>query len=54
MDSPNFSPAGPLARVIAFNGVGEKDGCATANQKRNNNCHERYSCDKAVKYRLRE
>jgi hypothetical protein len=34
--------------------VGEKYGCATANQKRNKERHERFSSGKPARYLLRE
>lgn len=52
-------PAKLTRRVFLLSGIGvkrvsEKDGCATTNQKRNNEGHECFSCEKKVRYLLRE
>jgi len=43
-----------LSRVKGVVCVSDKEDCATANQKRNSECHGRFSCGKTAKYRLRE
>jgi hypothetical protein len=43
-----------LLSGIGIKRVREKNGGATANQKRNNDRHERFSCGKRVKCLLRE
>jgi hypothetical protein len=50
----NVDFGGLSSRLISVECVSEKDGRATANQKRNNHCHRCLSCETAAIELLRD